>query len=159
MPARRLMPGLLLLGLLLMGCGKPKPVKVSGVVVGPDGKGVPNVWVRFQPVAGAGGRFAHGTTDEDGSFSLTTQAEDDGALPGEYKVTIYPLPESREEELQVDPKVGLTRFVDPERREVIKRTTRESPFHANYSSPETTPLTVMVPVRGELRIQLKPDGT
>ena len=43
--------------------------------------------VRFQPLKEEG-RVAYAESQADGSFDLTSFYERDGALPGEYKVTI-----------------------------------------------------------------------
>jgi hypothetical protein len=75
--------------LVLVGCGDStglgRRYKVSGTVTykgTPVEKGV----VTFQP-ENPEGRSATGTI-ENGSYSLTTAIEGDGALPGKYKVTI-----------------------------------------------------------------------
>jgi len=77
----------------LVGCGrpgKPAPAPVSGKVVTKQGKECDGALVVFHP--SAPGRSADakpvGTTSTDGSFSLTTFETGDGALPGEYGVTI-----------------------------------------------------------------------
>jgi hypothetical protein len=48
------------------------------------------VLVRFEPVEGGAGVAAAGKTNADGDFELRTysNAENDGAVPGEYKVII-----------------------------------------------------------------------
>ena len=69
------------------GCGPsgPAPVKVDGSVT-LGGKPVEGATVTF--VSKSGGRSASGKTDADGSFVLTTNSTGDGAVPGEYVVTI-----------------------------------------------------------------------
>src|SRR5947209_1784127 len=67
------------------GCGA-KAVKVKGTVTF-DGKPLPNAMVRFIPT-GEGGREATGLTDAEGVFQLETSGTKDGALPGNYKVTV-----------------------------------------------------------------------
>src|SRR5262249_2016105 len=44
--------------------------------------------VTFIPVDQKPGQIATGTTDKDGGFQLTTTQPNDGAFPGEYKVTV-----------------------------------------------------------------------
>src|SRR5262245_12374499 len=68
-----------------LGCGQGKTVKVEGVVT-LDGKPLPAATVTFVP--DGNGRAASGRTDQDGIFRLTTFRTDDGAVPGEYKVTV-----------------------------------------------------------------------
>jgi hypothetical protein len=77
----------------LVGCGgpaKPAPAPVSGKVVTKQGKECDGALVVFHP--SAPGRSADakpvGTTSTDGSFSLTSFETGDGALPGDYGVTI-----------------------------------------------------------------------
>ena len=75
-----------LTALLSAGCGGARPVPVQGVVTF-DGSPLADAAVRFisqEP----GGRDATGFTDEQGAFQLTTFRQNDGALPGLYKVTV-----------------------------------------------------------------------
>jgi len=65
---------------------KDQPIPIKGTVM-LDGKPVAGAAVRFTPGQG-GGRPAFGATQEDGSYRLTTVQPEDGALPGEYIVTI-----------------------------------------------------------------------
>src|SRR5437773_10785720 len=79
------------------GCGgKDQPVKVEGVVT-LDGEPVEGAIVSFLPDEG-GGRFAHGLTAKDGSFRLTTYKPDDGALRGDYRVTVTLIPDDDDED-------------------------------------------------------------
>jgi hypothetical protein len=82
----------LLLG--IVGCGQSAShVPVTGTVKFSDGS-VPKgdiATITFQPAGGGGGRGtkgADGTIGEDGSFSLSTLRPGDGALPGDYQVTV-----------------------------------------------------------------------
>jgi hypothetical protein len=79
------------------GCGGPtgpKRVPVSGTVKYEDGSiptGAVTV-IRFEPAragnaADPNTKAASGTIQPDGSYQLTTVEENDGAFPGEYKVT------------------------------------------------------------------------
>lgn len=90
--------GLLMLALLLPGCGRgPGPVMkpccpVEGWVF-VDGKPAEGAVVMFHPLPLEAGRFdmirSRGTVDEGGRFRLTTYNVDDGAPAGEYAVTVY----------------------------------------------------------------------
>jgi hypothetical protein len=79
-------------GLLLLGCGDagPKVYPVTGTVKYEDGS-VPVgeiVEVHFQPSGSKPATNpATGAIQPDGSFRLSTFGPEDGALPGEYKVT------------------------------------------------------------------------
>jgi hypothetical protein len=74
----------------LLGCGADTNklegvVPVSGTVT-QNGTPLEGAAVSFAPAGG--GRSASGKTDAAGKFTLTTLNPGDGAMPGEYKVTI-----------------------------------------------------------------------
>jgi hypothetical protein len=71
--------------LLLAGCG-PKLVPVKGTIR-IDGKPAPHAFVLFTP-EDPEGKPAHGSADADGVFHLMTFRAKDGAIPGEYKMTV-----------------------------------------------------------------------
>ncbi len=74
---------------LVIGCsggGGPQTAPVSGTVTY-DGQPVAGVKVVFIPKEG-GSRNASGVTDAQGRFQLTMFEENDGAVPGEYSVSI-----------------------------------------------------------------------
>jgi hypothetical protein len=84
---------LLIVGLLATaGCGPKGPVrvKVSGKVKYKDGS-IPTgevAVIRFEPVnPGPGSKAASSGINPDGTYSLTTMDPNDGAFPGDYKVT------------------------------------------------------------------------
>ena len=77
----------------VVGCGGDEPglarrYKVAGQV-SYQGHAVPKGTITFEPVNPPlpQGRIASGTI-EDGYYTLSTLAQDDGALPGEYQVVI-----------------------------------------------------------------------
>src|SRR5262245_38305869 len=73
--------------LIAPGChSKNGPVDVEGVVL-LDNEPVAEATVLFIPEGGTG-QPAHGMTDENGKFRLSTFEENDGALAGDYKVTV-----------------------------------------------------------------------
>lgn len=77
--------------LVLAGCGdssdpnRPATAPVSGVLTR-KGDPVADATVTF--TAADGSRSAFGKTDETGHFELTTFESGDGAVPGEYVVTV-----------------------------------------------------------------------
>lgn len=77
---------------LINGCGgaddsnRPTRVKTSGTVTH-KGQPVEGATVLFAPAEGQG-HAATGLTDSQGRFRLTTFLANDGAVPGNYKVTI-----------------------------------------------------------------------
>jgi hypothetical protein len=88
MPRTLCLLAILLLGALSGGCGggSSKTAAVSGRVTY-KGKPVPNANVSFTPVEGAS-RAAEGLTDTNGRFTLGTFSTSDGALIGQYRVSI-----------------------------------------------------------------------
>lgn len=85
---------LLLVFALLVGCksegsGLPKTYKATGTVT-LNGKPVEGATVTFYPVDGTGSSI--GVTDSSGKYSLTTYRSNDGAVPGQYKVSIVKVP-------------------------------------------------------------------
>jgi hypothetical protein len=87
------------LGLMICcaGCGSSGPTRVKFKGTGKYSDGtIPQgevAVIRFEPTAVANGvvdpnsKTASGNIQPDGSFQLTTVDPNDGALPGEYKVT------------------------------------------------------------------------
>jgi hypothetical protein len=74
----------------LEGCGDDdlgQRYSVSGRVVR-QGQPVTKGTVNFMPVDLKSGRTATGAIQSDGYYSLTTKDEQDGALPGDYKVVV-----------------------------------------------------------------------
>ncbi len=85
------------------GTGFEKPVPVTGKVVF-QGKPVDGAMVTFLSKAEGTGRSASGQTAADGSFSLTTFKTGDGALPGDYIVTVSKV--ERGSDTSYDPSKG-----------------------------------------------------
>jgi hypothetical protein len=81
----------LLAAVALTGCGdsNPRTYPVRGKLVFADGEPVQTGLVEFRETAS--GTSARGTVAADGSFTLTTFAPDDGALPGTHQVTVHQL--------------------------------------------------------------------
>jgi hypothetical protein len=85
---------LLLLSVLFVGCASEgsdlqKTYKATGTVT-LNGKPVEGATVTFYPVNGLGSSV--GVTDSSGKYSLTTFRSNDGAVPGQYKVSIVKVP-------------------------------------------------------------------
>lgn len=70
---------------LCAGCGGSGTAQVTGKVT-LDGSPLEGATVAFAPVGE--GQAASGKTDASGTYNLTTFVNNDGALPGSYKVTI-----------------------------------------------------------------------
>jgi hypothetical protein len=74
-----------LLTACVLGCTQSDTVPVSGVLVF-KGQPADNAEVMFNPKTG---RIASGVTDAEGRFKLSTAKPNDGALPGDYIVTLF----------------------------------------------------------------------
>jgi len=85
-------------------------------------------------------RPASGVTDAEGRFVLGTNALDDGAVPGTHKVSVIP-------ELPVDDGLGSA----PTDAASLKSSVE---LPAKFASPESSGLTLEVPVGGSSSLQL-----
>jgi hypothetical protein len=83
----------LLLAVVSVGCGKGDPyVPVTGTVKYSDGSALKGFerMVTFQPMpSGPGTKGASSLIADDSTFSLRTLRPGDGALPGNYVVTVH----------------------------------------------------------------------
>jgi hypothetical protein len=140
----------LALGLALSGCGGARPVKVSGTVT-LNGQPVEGAMVQFVPVK-EGGRPATGTTGADGSFSLTTVENHDGAMPGEYKVVVIynpPVESAPGENTEQAMRAAMTAQAQQ------RRARPKYVIPLIYSDPTRTPLSQTVPTSGPVKIEIK----
>jgi len=82
-----------LLGVAGLGCGGSKnTVKVDGTLSWDNGEPISGATVTFVPVD-KDGKQATGLTGKNGEFELTTVNSGDGAVPGEYNITVTKLSE------------------------------------------------------------------
>jgi hypothetical protein len=136
---------------MFCGCSSSnKPVEVEGIVL-LDNEPVAEATVLFIP-DGNSGQPAHGWTDENGKFQLTTFKENDGALPGSYKVTVtksVPPPQPPEAD-PGDAKSVVAHFKAIKQQKKVK-----SPLPAMYASAQSTPFHYTVPVEGKVTLELK----
>jgi hypothetical protein len=119
------------------GCGDDglgERYKVTGTVTY-QGKPVSNGSIQFYPAGGAGAdqRGATGVI-KDGSYTLSTQGDDDGAFPGDYLVAITARkPDMGEAQANADKIGGLYRQEDVAK--AYKKAPSEIP--TKYESPES----------------------
>ena len=75
---------IVVISLVLSGCGAPMvPVRGS---VARDGKPLRGGKIEFTPIAQ--GQPAVGLIQPDGTFQLSTNRENDGAMAGQYRITV-----------------------------------------------------------------------
>lgn len=143
------------------GCGRGKVVKVEGVVT-LDGKPFSGATVMFLP-AGGNGRAANGLSEEDGSFRLTTFKPDDGAVPGEYKITVS-FTEADKSAEHGDPetmdnkaKMAMFSRLSPDGRTKEKQREQKARkvVPEVYGDVNRTPLKCTVPVDGKVELSLR----
>jgi hypothetical protein len=109
--------------------------------------------VTFNPVDSSG-RMAFGMTDPEGRFRLTTFKHNDGALAGRYKITVSVTGPNKE----ADAKLATNlKEMMAERDRLTKLKLPQ--VHTNYVNLAKTPLVQDVPVEGELKLELRKDGT
>jgi hypothetical protein len=131
---------------VLIGCGDStgleKRYPVSGKVTY-KGQPVPKGNVFFVPVDATKGRSAGGEIAEDGSYTLTTAEEGDGALPGEYKVAVISQDIDMTEVLK-EAGGGAGR-----QSETFRKATKQAKYLVpkKYSDPETSGLKKTVEAR------------
>ena len=125
---------ILICAALMTGCGKeklPKHFSVTGQVLDSGGTPIEGVHVYFWATTEMEkheGRFGGGTTDIEGRFSITSNADVPGIAAGEYKVTFT----------MTSSESGLA--VKPSESEDAP----SAPFSEEYGSFENTPETVQV---------------
>jgi hypothetical protein len=134
----------------LVGCGGSRPVKVSGTVT-LRGQPVEGAMVQFVPVK-EGGRPATGTTRADGGFNLTTIENQDGALPGEYKVVITYNPPVETAPAQ-NTEQGMKQAAQAQSQ--VKKAKAKYVIPAAYTDATKTPVTQTVPTDGPVNIDIK----
>ncbi len=130
-----LLCGAAALAMLVAGCGKSSDLAPVTGIVTYRGEPVTEGRVAFYPEKG---RPAIGVIQADGSYTLTTFEENDGALIGEHRVTIKATriseagePQSFEEELAQ---------LHAQDLEFTPTPTVEWIVPQEYASPQTTPL-------------------
>jgi hypothetical protein len=119
---------------LLSGCGNKNPttIRVQGKITY-RGKPLEKAEVQFSPVSASADskalqRIAAGEVDSQGVYSLSTFTKGDGALPGEYAVTVTRI--KRKTSIDgVEPTGGKAEPFAPEQ----------------YARQDTTPLKASIP--------------
>jgi hypothetical protein len=162
-PARNLCLATLAAVFLGVGCGSKANnfVKVSGIVT-LDGAPLAGAKVTYYPSSGEAP--AVGISDSAGRFQLSTfdlktLKSNDGALPGDYRVTVeMPSPAGRNPGSSDGLRVG---HID--REKAMAKGGRKAPevkvLHANYGDVSTTPLKQVVPPQGAVELKLTKNGT
>jgi hypothetical protein len=128
--------------------GRAKPVAAAGSLAWEDGKPVAEASVVFVP-DDPKGQSAAGLTGKDGSFTLTTFNQDDGAVPGDYKIVVtkgaFKVGEPTKES---NPAKLMKEWLEKSKEE------KKSEVPGIYGNPKTTPLKWRIEAGGE-KIQLK----
>lgn len=146
---------LLVATMMMVGCGegtqddRPARAKVTGTVTH-NGSPVEGATVSLQPASGSG-QGAIGKTDASGKFTLTTYTPGDGALPGEYKISVS--------------KVEVTSMVSEEEALKLQEQGRPIPpaqtkqlLPQKYGNTETSGLTTTVEADQENQLDIALEG-
>jgi hypothetical protein len=80
----------LLLSACLLGCNSSGRVPIDGQVKFSDGSDVSSLAGYAVTMQQTAGESSTGEIQSDGSFTITTLRENDGVLPGAYKIAINP---------------------------------------------------------------------
>ena len=137
--------------ILCLGCsqedrwksGRPQTVPVSGTIIHNDAP-LTDATVTFFPVSGQHTAFAR--TDGNGKFQLTTFDDQDGAVPGEYRIAV------KKSIIEYIPAIQ-----DPERSPPVYHA-EHSQIPDRYSDPKTSELTASIPANGFAEIALQLTG-
>ncbi len=121
----RLLVAVVMLSAASLGCSQSETVAVTGTLT-LNGEPAENALVMFDPKHGTG-RHAEGNTDASGHFNLSTAKPGDGAIPGEYVVT-------------------LAEYYPPGKAPALPKGGGLLParFPAKYADPATSPLSATV---------------
>lgn len=132
---------------LLCGCGSGK-VPVSGRVTF-KGQPLADATVMFHGESVKG--TAHAVTDDNGEFTLTSREDDDGVLPGSYKVTVGKYKKI------ASPPITAEEYARMQKAEAMKKSfgLAESLVPPLYGNPARTPLRVDVPRGGIAAVDLQ----
>jgi hypothetical protein len=147
-------PLVTLLTVVLTGCGGRGTTPVQGVVR-LEGTPVTGATVLFMPDGQPRGRPASGFTQSDGTFQLTTYRQDDGALPGTYRVVV------QKTEAAKDQSSGERSAMERAKAKFEEKSTqraRKPALPDTYAKFETTPLRCTVPVTGTVTLDLHKDA-
>jgi len=137
----------LLIVLTLVGCGQSRTSPVEGVVL-LDGKPVAGATIQFVPQGK--GHDATAETDKDGQFTMSTFQPRDGVVQGSYKVVISP-------PLGTADASTYTSAEDAMSAAAKSRPKKDAGnrFPEQYTRPDQTPLSLEVPVKGPVKLELK----
>ncbi len=135
--------------LATVGCGDSRPptYPVTGTV-SYQGDPVERAHVSFSPTE-ADIRAATGVTDSDGKYTLTTFEQDDGAMPGSYKVRVHKYDREPEptEVTEVTDDIDVPLDYDPDEGADIPPPQHVLP--EEYRSSSKTPLSFTVEASDE----------
>lgn len=99
---------------LAAGCGSGNTSPVRGKVVFKDGTPLTSGQVVFKPVDEKVQVSARGDIEKDGSFTLGTYKDGDGAVPGKYLALINPPPRPKKREKAIGRPIIDPRFTNYE---------------------------------------------
>lgn len=146
----------LLCSALAAGCSSgPKTYTVKGKVT-LNGQPLPDADVIFLPLT-EGSRQATGRTAEDGSFTLSTFGDGDGAMAGEYKITVNYVELVAETLVEQGEKPNIRDMMNKFSK--LKKEAKKKPpkyqVAKQFSSAKDTPLRATVPTSGPVNLDVQ----
>jgi hypothetical protein len=141
------------------GCGSGnKTVPVKGTVT-LDGKPISLALVMFVP-GKEGGMMAQGVTDKNGEFELTTYKPNDGALPGDYQVTVTKVEEAPTVNVSdlppnMTPAEIMQKVVPRVMAKRAQQKKKPSEIPEFYADGKKSPLLCRVPADGKVNLALQ----
>lgn len=144
----RMLAVLVLVTAAAAGCGRgggPTPVAVAGRVATAAGQPCGGALVVFHPrdTARLNDAKPVAIAADDGSFQATTTRQNDGAVPGEYGVTVvWPDPTKRKQQMSLSSEGGSS---GPDR------------LKGRYGNPGRPRITVTIPPAGDRALSIVVD--
>lgn len=129
---------IVLVGLISIGCGRsdrPETAYTEGTVMY-NGNPVDKAVVSFMPVDAKVGRPATATTDANGKFVLTTFENGDGAIAGDYQVSVV---KPAEMELTAEEEASPTLAMMRQQGGKVEKK-KKSPIPEKYAVPNASGL-------------------
>lgn len=132
----------------IAGCGSDQvevfPVTGTVSYLGSPMKGGGSI--SFVPTGGQQGKAPGGVINEDGTFTLATYGDNDGAMPGEYRVVVM---QSTYDE------PAITQDGEAPAGEPVEKVPPEARIPLIYSDPANSPLTATIRSDGETVLDLQ----
>jgi hypothetical protein len=123
----------------------------AGGVVQYKGAPLETAFVNFHPASGGNPAYAY--TDAQGKFQLTTQMPADGAMPGEYVVTVVKEKSNQPEQPPMTYE-ERKRFEESPESQNVPDPVFTSVVPKKYNTKDSSPLKITIPPKGDKNISI-----